>query len=168
MWRTAEQKCNTRHRTPCVLKQPREAEPGIWFLILIFYKNKRGKYCFIIFSVAPVPRQGRYDLEIRNSSYARDQAEFKCMMKQAGTGGLLHTSKVTSDTLHYVEIWSCTAKLSSEDDGRDFYSLNRSRENLYSKEHKTGSFVVHWAREETFILYFLLPPLYKENKIFIN
>ena len=42
----------------------------------------------------PVPRQGRYDLEIRNSSYTRDHAEFKCMMKQAGTGGLLHTSKV--------------------------------------------------------------------------
>lgn len=55
--------------------------------------------------MTPVPRQGRYDLEIRNSSYERDQAEFKCMMKQAGTGGLLHTSKVTSDYLiMYCEV----------------------------------------------------------------
>ena len=62
---------------------------------------------FSTFSVTPIPRQGRYDLEIRNSSYERDQAEFKCMMKQAGTGGLLHTSKVTSG---YI-IMYCEARL---------------------------------------------------------
>ena len=44
-------------------------------------------------SVTPLARRGSYDLEISNSSFARDNAVFKCMMKQAGTGQLLHTSK---------------------------------------------------------------------------
>ena len=45
------------------------------------------------YSVTPLARRGSYDLEISNSSFARDNAVFKCMMKQAGTGQLLHTSK---------------------------------------------------------------------------
>ena len=87
-------RAKVQHPAPHTLRleSAREAEQGSGFG---FYKN--GDYVFTIldiFSVTPVPRQGRYDLEIRNSSYERDQAEFKCMMKQAGTGGLLHTSKV--------------------------------------------------------------------------
>ena len=46
------------------------------------------------FSVETLPSQGRYDLHISNTTYSRDNAVFKCMMKQAGSGTLLHTSKV--------------------------------------------------------------------------
>ena len=44
--------------------------------------------------VEKYPELGRYDLKIENTTYDRDNGNFKCMVKQGGTGVLLHIKKI--------------------------------------------------------------------------
>ena len=37
---------------------------------------------------------GRYDLKIKNTTYNRDNGNFKCMVKEAGTGNTVHTKSI--------------------------------------------------------------------------
>lgn len=46
-----------------------------------------------ICSVERRPASGSYDLHITNATHARDNAEFRCVMKET-SGKLLHTSKI--------------------------------------------------------------------------
>ena len=66
------------------------------------------------FRVEILPSKGIYDLHISNTSYSRDNAQFKCTMKQAGTGTLLHSSKVNINFLSRLVV--CSVWLVVEED----------------------------------------------------
>ena len=40
------------------------------------------------------PQQGKYDLFITKANYNRDNGQFKCSLKEAGTGNELHSKSV--------------------------------------------------------------------------
>ena len=52
-----------------------------------FYKKKT-------FRVERFPSLGQYDLKIKNTTYNRDNGNFNCMVKEAGTGKTLHTKSI--------------------------------------------------------------------------
>ena len=41
------------------------------------------------------PSEGVYDLEIEGATYDRDNGQFECRMKEAGSGRELHSKSVT-------------------------------------------------------------------------
>ncbi len=45
------------------------------------------------------PSLGRYDLRIQNTTYDRDNGNFRCMVKSSGSGTLLHTKKISLTVL---------------------------------------------------------------------
>ena len=46
------------------------------------------------FRVERFPSLGQYDLKIINATYNRDNGNFNCMVKEAGTGKTLHTKSI--------------------------------------------------------------------------
>ena len=47
-----------------------------------------------LFRVERFPSHGQYDLKIKNTTYNRDNGNFNCMVKEAGTGKTLHTKSI--------------------------------------------------------------------------
>ena len=50
--------------------------------------------CLTYYRVERYPSLGQYDLKILNATYDRDNGQFACMVKEAGTGKTLHTKSV--------------------------------------------------------------------------
>jgi len=51
------------------------------------------------YRVERFPSMGRYDLKIKNTTYNRDNGNFKCMVKEAGTGKTVHTKSIALTVL---------------------------------------------------------------------
>ncbi len=52
-----------------------------------------------LYRVERFPSLGRYDLRIQNTTYDRDNGNFRCMVKSSGSGTLLHTKKISLTVL---------------------------------------------------------------------
>ena len=48
----------------------------------------------LIFRIERFPSRGQYDLKIINATYNRDNGNFNCMVKEAGTGKTIHTKSI--------------------------------------------------------------------------
>jgi hypothetical protein len=54
---------------------------------------------FLFNRIERFPSLGRYDLRIQNTTYDRDNGNFRCMVKSSGSGTLLHTKKISLTVL---------------------------------------------------------------------